>query len=178
MTSDYDLPLGENALAQLNALAEAQLAAEREVLKKEQELEQANNALKDISHRQIPELLEELGITQFKTQDGLTIEIKEKIVAGLSKANLAPGIRWLEENGLGSLVKSKMVVYAPKGSPELLDDLKIEASDRGLDHEEKFDVHPMSLAAAVKELLEEGKEVPLELLGVLRIRSSKIKVKK
>jgi hypothetical protein len=176
---DDIVPMGGNTLAMLNQLAEDQLAAEQALLDAEESVERAKAHLNDISQRQIPEALEELGLTQFATDKGLTIEIKEKIYAGLSEKNRPAGIKWLEDNGLGALVKRKVSIYAPKGSPERAQSVAEMARTAGLEVDDALSVHPTSLTAALREKLEEGEDVPVELFGILRKRFSKIvKVKK
>lgn len=178
MSNYEEMPLGENSLAMLNSYAEQQLAAEQAVAEAQKVLDTAERKLKDLSGRIIPEALEELGITTFKTTDGLTIEVKEKIIAGLSEKNRVEGIKWLEDNGLGKLVKRKIIIMAPKGQPDLADALVGNAQKDGLEVDDEENVHNTSLAAAIREKLEDGEDVPLDLMGVVRLRFSKVFFKK
>ncbi len=172
------LPLGENSLAMLNDLAEQQLAAEKAVNEAAAVLDRAERRLKDLSGRIIPEALEDLGMTSFETTGGLTMEVKVKIIAGLSEKNRVAGIKWLEDNGLGKLVKRKVTILAPKGEPEKAEDLVTRARADGLEIDDEESVHNTSLAAALREKMEDGEEVPLELMGVLRLRTTKVSYKK
>lgn len=175
-----ELPLGGNALAAISKLAEDQWAAEKEVERLQEELEEAGRALRKISEIDLPNMLEELGLSEFKTDSGLVVTVKESIKAGISKDRMAAGIKWLEDNSLGKLVKYGMKITIPKGDTETSE--KIYEATKNLVGEDQISseatVHPQSLGAAVRELLEKGVDVPMDLLGVHRARASKVKVPK
>ncbi|QYW02137.1 hypothetical protein CPT_Sonora_034 [Stenotrophomonas phage Sonora] len=165
----------EGELARLTALAEDQARAEAEVARLEAELGKARDRLRDVAERQVPELMDGIGIESFKTSTGLKIEIAETIRASISVANAPRAFAWLREHGHAALIKRGISLAFGKGQDEKADLLVKELEEKGLDVEDKTSVHPSTLASFVRENLRDGKEIPLDLLGVHRQRVSKIK---
>ena len=157
-------------LAKLAKLADQQLAAEQVVFEREKELKQAQRELKELSEVQIPELMDELGIDGFETTSGLKITIKENIRASISKANLSKALQWLKDNGHGKMIQRTFSVVPS-------DDDEAATLTQLLDKYEYSDlpkVHHQTLTSFVRNKLEAGEEIPMELLGVYRQRVSKI----
>lgn len=162
-------------LAELTRLAEAQAAAEAEVARLEAELTKARETARDYAERQVPELMDRIGMEEFKTASGLKIKVDETIRASITAANGPAAFAWLREHNHAALIKREVKVAFGKGEDEKADSLIKDLEDRGLIAEEKTAVHPSTLAAFVRENLREGREIPLDLLGVHRQRVSKIK---
>ena len=162
-------------LSQLTQLAEQQAAAQSKVADLEAQLNKALEELRDIAERQVPELMDQIGIGEFKTTTGLKIKIDETIRASISAMNAARAFAWLRENGHAALIKRTLKVDFGKGQDDDAEALAKELMEKGLDADDKTAVNPQTLAAFVREKLRDGQEIPLDLLGVHRIRISKIK---
>lgn len=165
---------GEGELSQLSKLAEEQAAAEAEVARLEAELTKAREVARDFAERQVPELMDSIGIAEFKTATGLKIKVAETIRASITAANAARAFAWLRENGHAALIKRALTVTFGKGQDEAAEALAQELEGKGLDADDKTSVHPSTLASFVREKLRDGQEIPLDLLGVHRQRVSKI----
>jgi hypothetical protein len=168
-----------NQIRVLESLAEDLFNADRRVTNAETELERAKNAQRELAERVIPEALEELGVESFDTAT-LRLEIKETIRAGLTEANKAAGIAWLIANGHGKIVKHELRIPIGKGSEEFVEAVKnfVKSKNPAVRASDQPSVHSQSLAALVREQLSEGREIPLETLGVHRQRAAKVTVKK
>lgn len=170
----YVQPQAEGGeLSQLQKLAEQQAAAEAKVAQIEAQLNKAREELRDLSERQVPELMDQIGIEEFKTSSGLLIKVDETIRASIPKAKAPLAFAWLKEHGHASLIKRVIKVAFGKGEEELANDLH----DKLAEHYEVADdasVHPSTLAAFVREMLRDGEEVPLDLFGVHRQRTSQV----
>lgn len=176
---DYSKYIGvghnsEGAFAELNKLVDEQHAAEQEVNRLMLELKRAQEAQLDISQRRLPELMDSLGLSTFKTTSGLAITIQEKIRASISQENKPKAFAWLEEHGFGGLIKRNVVIKFGRDQEEeavqYLDTLRQDGKDAALDKT----VHSSTLASFVREQLEEGKNIPVEVFGVFRQREAKI----
>lgn len=161
-------------LSRLSNLASEQAAAEAEVARLEGELTKARERLRDFAERQVPELMDSIGIEEFKTSSGLKIKVDETIRAGISVANGPKAFAWLRENNHAALIKRAFSVTFGKGQDEKADAFAKELEAQGLDADDKTTVHPSTLAAFVREKLRNGDEIPLDLLGVHRQRFAKI----
>ena len=53
----------------------------------------AREELRDIAERQVPELMDQIGIGEFKTTTGLKIKIDETIRASIRRERLAHRLR-------------------------------------------------------------------------------------
>lgn len=160
-------------LSQLSLLAEAQAAAAAKVADLEAQLESARAELRDYAEHKVPELMDQIGIGEFKTTSGLKIKIQETIRASITKAAAVRAFAWLRENGHAAMIKRTISVALGKGEEEKA--AKLHAL---LDGEFELDdaeaVHPSTLSAFVREKLREGEEVPIDLFGVHRQRVSKL----
>lgn len=172
---DYAQPQASGGeLAQLQKLAEQQARAEAEVKDLEARLNKSREALNDIAQRQVPDLMDQIGITEFKTTTGLFIKIDEIIRASIPKARSAPAFAWLRANGHSALIKRVVSVAFGKGEDEKAEELHTMLEKLEFELEDNSSVHPSTLSSFVKEKLREGEDLPLDLLGVHRQRISKI----
>lgn len=165
---------GAGELSQLSKLAEEQVKAEAEVARLEGELEKARALARDFAERQVPELMDSIGIEEFKTSTGLKIKVQETIRASISAANGPRAYAWLRENGHAALIKRVLKVEFGKGQDEAAEAALKALEERDLDVDDKTAVNPQTLSAFAREKLREGADIPLDLLGVHRSRVSKI----
>ena len=177
--SEYKDGPGDNLLARLSGLAQEQRDAEIAVEQAEEALQKAKDNLRTIRERKLPELMDEAEMTEFTTKDGLKIKVSEQIRAGIPKAKAAQAIKWLEDNGHENLVKRQFVIEFGKDeegwAKRFAADLK--RRKRPLNTKTDRKVHPQTLAAFVREQLQEGVDIPQDLLGVHRQKVSKVEVK-
>ncbi len=169
----------QDKMTLLAHLASQQLACERLVEKAEAALTKAKADLAEIAERQLPELMEELQLETFSTTGGITIEVGERIQASISKEHGPRAIEWLDAHGFARLVKRKFTVMFGKDEEKWANKFAADLArrKRQLNVERKAEVHPQTLKAFVKEQLEAGAELPLDLFGVFRQRVSKVEVK-
>ena len=182
-TPDYgdhattDVDPGSNELVKLASLADDQQRAEAEVARLEAELKKAKENLTRISEGLLPELMDELGMEHFKTTSGIEIAIEEKIHASIPKARNAEAIAWLDDNEHSGSVKRQFVIRFNRDEQAWANRFAADLRKRKkkVDAEMNHSIHPSTLRALMKELLERGDDVPLELFGIHRRRVSKIK---
>ena len=94
------------------------------------------------------------------------------------KANEVKAFAWLEENDQARLVKRQFTVEFGKDEERWADKFQRDCAQRKkpLHMKRKKAVHPQSLQAFVKEQLNEGVAIPMDLFGVMRQRFSKVEV--
>ena len=174
--SEFQEEPGEGQLALLRTLADAQADAERYVAQLEVKLAKAKDELRDIQEQELPNLMDKLGMKEFQTLSGLKISVTEIIRASISQARADEAHAWLDENGHASLVKRIFAVSfgrdEEKWAREFAADLR--RRKRELTVAEVKKVESATLRAFVKQRLEAGEDLPLELFGVFRQRVSKI----
>lgn len=167
-----------NSMTVLAGLAEKQAELEYEMGVLEGEMKAKKVQHSKIADEMLPELMEELGLDKFETKSGLKIDVSEKVRASISKANQSKAFAWLEEHDHGGLIKSEVKVTMAKGDVETAYVAMDALNKCGLMPEAKYSVHPQTLGAWVREMLEEGEDIPLDILGVFRQRTAKVEVPK
>lgn len=134
-----------------------------------------------ILNKSLPSLLDSAGMESFDLTDGSSIEIKDVVSGTLPSADKKPkerqkALAWVDKNGGSGLIKTTYKTEFGKGQE------KEAAAFEKLITKAKFaakkdtGIHPQTLCAFVRELLEDGKKVPIETLGIYVGRHAKIKL--
>ena len=170
---------GENFKAVLRTLADEYLESESEVAQKEHELEVAKAHLKDIAEIRIPQATEGMD-GKFDLGDGRELQLKEEVRASIAGEKRYPAINWLDEHDYGHIVKRQIIVEFGKGEQERADRLlktlkELEPQLGTLVIKTNYNVHPMTLVSWVKEQLKEGVDLPVDVFGIYRQRTAKVK---
>lgn len=160
------------SMERLTELARLQVAAESDVAQAEEWLKMAKEALRVINENALPELMDQMGMETFTTKDGIKVDVKETIRASIPKAKAPEAMGWLRANGHNHMIKRQISVIAnsDKQGEEIVQLVK------GYEFTDNATVHPMTLGAFVREQMEAGADLPLDLLGVFRQRVSKVQV--
>lgn len=158
----------------LTNLAERQLCLESKVKNIENQLKKAKEELAQVAEVDLPLLMEELGVSSFDLSDGCKISVKETIRASVSVARAREAMDWLISHGHQNLIKHEGVI--PINDDDLTEEQKklLDEVRGNFEWHDNRKVHPQTLSAFVREMLEEGQEIPLELFGVHRQRIAKI----
>lgn len=166
-----------DAMTQLGILAQKQLEAEEEVIVAEQELKRKKEALREVSEREIPELMASLQMKSFTLESGERIEVIEKLRCSIAGERAPNAVAWLDSNNHGDLVKRNFTIEFNRDEQswvnKFIGDLK--KRKRQLRVSQKNTVHPSTLASFLTERLTEGDEIPMELFGAYWQRTSKVK---
>ena len=169
---------GEDGLAQISRLAEALGTAEFEVEQAQEKLKKAQDTMRDLAERQLPEAMEEVGVEEFTTTTGLKVKIKEALRASMggNAEAKAKALTWLRDNGHEAIIKLGVVVPFGRGDEARgqAHALFSELKKQGHPAEFKQDVHAQTLGALVRELMEDGVDVPEDTLHVYRQRTAKV----
>lgn len=168
--------VGDNLMGALVGLADKQEAAEAEVERLEELLKEAKSNLQRITEHEIPKLMDGLEGT-INLPDGRKITIAEKIRASISGDKKPMAMRWLDDHGHGGIIKRRFIVEFGKGQEEWAKQFEeqLASSSTPLNVKKERNVHWQTLDAFVREQLENGEELPLDIFGVYRQRFAKVK---
>jgi hypothetical protein len=163
---------GDNAIAVISGLVDDLQRADEEVERLEEELKKAKAAARELREVKIPERMEDMEVEELTTKSGVKVKIEEKVSASPKKDDRESAWDWLEDNGHGALVKRQAIFAFGKGEDE---EKAAREMIAGASRPGRFErgVHPSTLSSWVREQLEEGTEIPMELLGVRRVRRAK-----
>jgi hypothetical protein len=168
--------VGGNLMGALVSLADQQEAAQEEVERLEALLDEAKKNLQRISEHEIPKLMD--GIEgKLNLPDGRVITIAEKIRASITSEKKPIAMKWLDDNDHGGLIKRRFIIEFGRDQEKWAKEFEAQLakSKTPLNVKQERNVHWQTLDAFVREQLENGAELPLDLFGVFRQRFAKIK---
>jgi hypothetical protein len=149
----------------------------------EKEIEDAENhvkALKQEKHKlsveNIPALMDEMGVERLDV-DGVTVTRKMMVHASIPNDRKEDAFAWLRSEGLDDIIKNDVTVSFGKGQDNMAGDLIGRLEAEGYDPGQKTYVHPSTLRAFVKERVENGKPIDLDMFGAFIANAAEIKRK-
>jgi hypothetical protein len=165
------------ALDRLKKAAAEAIDIEAFIKSLEETLSDAKTKLHHARTKVLPDMMAEIGMSSFSLDDGTEFSIDNFVSGSLPKSveGKAAAIKWLEENDAESLIKSDIKISFGRNQHNEFVNLREELTEKKYDLETGVGVHAGTLAAFVREKLEHGDEVPLELLGMYAGRIVKIK---
>jgi hypothetical protein len=171
----HDSVPDDSDLRILSLLAEKLVQKTKELDERKKEVEALQLELRQLSEKDIPDKLFELGISSFRLADGTEISTRPEVYCGISEMNREKAFTWLTENGYADLIKNVVSVSLGRGENEIAEQLASAAADLGLTAEQKKTVHPQTLKAWIKERDERNVPIPDELFSVYRVNKARIK---
>ena len=162
----------------LRQLADELLEHMAEVDRIKEELQAAENLVRDYTENRIPAVAEGLE-GKFDLGDGRTLTIKEEIRASVAGEKLAPAVEWLDAHDYGNIVKRNLIFEFGKDDDEKVKAFKEAVTPilkaQKLVLKEKHAIHNATLVAWVRERLDEGESLPIDIFGIFRQRIAKVK---
>ena len=139
---------------------EDQLKIDEELLKnKKRDIEK-------ISGEIIPTLLSEMGLSSLKLADGSAVEVKPYYSANISIKNREAAYNWLRSNNLGDIIKNNITVSFGMNEDNKAAEYANLAKSQGYQPTQKLKVEPMTLKALVRERIEKGVDMPMDIFNV------------
>lgn len=177
MTFDYSdhvtAPV-EEQFARLNTLVIQLNDAELAVSKAETAVKVAKEQARDISERQLPELMDEMGLAEFVTSAGYKVKVKRSIHASILKARLQEAYDWLDANGHGGIIKRNVTVRFSKNQEDEARELVVQLGGQFPQVDEGMKIESATLRAFVREQLEAGEPIDQELFGIFERRTVQV----
>ncbi len=139
---------------------------EAEVKSDEERIKTKQKEIARISEDVIPTMLSEMGLSQLKLADGSSVDVKPFYNASISVANREKAYKWLRDNGLGDIIKNDVTVSFGRNEDNKAVDYANLAKSQGFEPTQKLKVEPMTLKALVRERIEAGKQMPMDIFNV------------
>lgn len=159
-------PIENETLQEISALANIQHETEKAIEVLERQLEELVAKHKEIAEIKLPEAMMAVGMTQFKLQDGTAITVSRFYSASIPKERTEEAFAWLRSHDFSEIIKRNITCKFGKGEDEMATRVSNAIAALGIQAEDKESVHPQTLKAFVREQIEGGKELPLDVLGV------------
>ena len=146
-----------------------------------QQIEDAETHLKALKQEkqrmafeQIPMLMDEMGIERLDV-DGVTVKLKAFVSASIPADRKQEAFNWLREHGLDDIIKNDIIVSFGRGQDNQAGDVMYDLEQKGFHPEQKTHVHSMTLKAFVKERVEQGKPIDLDMFGAFVARTAEVR---
>lgn len=164
-----------NEVKEIAALAERQLLQQHAVESLENDLKYAQAALRQTQEVDLPNAMQQAGVSEIKLPTGEKITIKDGITASVPKDRKQEVCQWLRLHGFGDIVSMDIKLSFGRGEEKEADKVARRLADEGLHPECITDVNTARLKALISEQLAKGKEVPLEMFGAIQWTKAIIK---
>ena len=125
----------------------------------------------------IPEVMDEMGVERLDV-DGATVSLKSFVSASIPVEKREQAYNWLREHGLDDIIKNDVVLSFGRGEDNVAGDLMVDLEQRGFHPETKTHIHSMTLKAFIRERVEKGLPIDLDLFGAFVARTAEIKRRK
>ena len=176
MVEDSQPDIKSEDLGNISDLGRQLSELEDKIKLEEEHLKALKDEYRKLSEDTLPNKLRELGVSEFKLADGTSMSIQPYYSARITPENRDVCFHWLENNGLGDIIKNTVSANFGRGEDEAAKSLMKKLEDDGHNLSQKKWVEPMTLKAVVSEQVEKGNYLPLEAFNVYV--GQKIKVKK
>lgn len=137
-------------------------------------------ALKAEKHRLttelIPSLMSEMGTERIDV-DGVAVTIKPIIHASIPEDRREEAFGWLRSSGNEDIIKNDVTLTFGKGKDNVVKNLIADLEKQGYDPQHKIHVHPMTLKAFIREQLEKGTTLNLDMFGAYVLNTAEIRRK-
>lgn len=161
LEKDAVVTVSDLQFKRLAALAEMLLAQEGIVQDLTEKLEQKQLRLDELKNKLLPDLMQEVGVKEFKLTSGAKVTVKDIIRASIKPENRPKAFAWLRKNNLGSLIKNEVVThFGMKEDKKALTFFR-KLTSQGYDSAHNENIHAGTLTAFVRERLETGKLLPV-----------------
>jgi hypothetical protein len=145
-----------------------------DINEKEEELKSLKLQKHLMSTEQIPAMMDEMGVQRLDVEN-LSVSLKPLINASIPPTRREEAYQWLRENDLDDIIKNDVILSFGKGEDNIAGDIMYDLEQRGMHPEKKTHIHSMTLKAFIRERVEKGLPIDLDLFGAYVARIADIK---
>ena len=153
-------------LGRISVIADEMNQIDKDIAAAELSVKKLKETHRQIAEEQLPELFEQVGMSELTTLKGLPLKLKNKVFTNISKGRKPTAIAWLDANGQGGMVKRCVIIDFDKTQEDKVAAL-LRLIDKGWpNNRTELDVHASTVKAFVTKQLNDGEEIPLDIFGV------------
>lgn len=138
----------------------------------EKQLEDTEKEMRHVAEIDLPEAMLEAGVSSFALTDGTKLAVEEKTYSNIPKDKQTEAYAWLRNNGFADIIKTEIKVPFNRGDDAEAIGLKDELKAKGIKFAATESVHYQTLNAFVREQLERGTDLPMDLITVHKARKA------
>ena len=151
-------------------LAQARIKGLEDALKTE------NEALRHLLYERMPEVMDEVGLSEFALDDGTKFTLENGVSGSFPKdpERNEKAIDWLEAHDCDGILKTELKAIFPRGEFHIARDIANRISNQ-CDPTIASTVHPSTLKKFARDRMAEGEPLDFEALGLSTYRRVKVK---
>ncbi len=133
-----------------------------------------------LSQDVIPSLMEEMDVNRIDVGEGehkVSVSIKPFISASIPVENKERAYEWLRDHNCDDIIKNDVILSFGRREDDQASKLMLELENKGYHPEAKTHIHSQTLKAFIRERVENGKPIDLELFGAFVGKTAEIKRK-
>lgn len=168
------LNLDDDELSSIKSLSTKQMELEDLVEELDRVKKTATENLRQIREEKLPEAMMKAEIKSFELSDGAKLSVSKKYIGSISKANEDEALRWFKDTKREGVITPNLTIPVGKGKLERAEEYARFLEQQHIPVSLKPSVHWQTLRAVVRELYENGEEVP-SCISTHVINEAKIK---
>ena len=173
--SDQIDNLDDSKLDKVARLANEASGLQEKVARQEKDLIDAKKALRKVTDELLPDALEDLNLEKVVMKDGSEISVNPIYGASIPKDRLVEAYDWLRQHGDGDIIKNNVTVTFAKGEDLDAQAFMVMCDDQGFTPQQAEKIEPMTLKGWLREKVETGQTIPMDLFGAYISQRAKIK---
>ena len=162
---------------ELSELCTRLLELQKQKTRCEENIKNLRSEERLLSENEIPNLMQQAGISSLKLIDGSSVSFKPEYYAKIPISKIDEAFNWLSSNGHGDLIKNEVSLKFGRSEDNVANSIVEDLKSKGHNVSQKKKVEPMSLKAFVKDEIQKGNNLPMDLFGVYVSNKTTIKTK-
>lgn len=156
--------------------AQKMITLQRKIAEAEEWVTKHKELLRGIQEVELPNAMDACGMSAFELDSGQKVIIQQIVAGSIPKAKEAEAFAWLRKNKFDGIIKHKLEVSLERGKDKLAAEAVKALKKLGVEVTQKESVHPQTLGAWAREIIEGGKiTLPMEILGIYVGRRATVK---
>lgn len=122
-----------------------------------------------INEIELPELMQAVGMSEFRLTNGMKLKINKVLSCKLDKNRVDEADEWLAQNGHEGLIKHRFEIPLPRTvTPLAIATLRATLEELGYGFVVNKNIHPQTLNKWAREMTENNEVIPPEYFEVWR----------
>lgn len=168
------LDVSDDELGSIQKLANEQMRLEQLVEDLERVSKQAKQNLNRISQELLPDALMKAEVKSFELSGGIKLSLTKKYVGSIKKENEDEALDWFKSTQRSGVITPNVTLPFGKGHLMEAEEAAKKVASMGIPVSIKPNIHWQTLRALVRELYENGEEIP-DCISTHVINETKIK---
>jgi hypothetical protein len=161
-------------LSLITELVKTQVMLEGNLARLAAETKEITAQLNNVRDVQLPDTMKAVGLSQFVTDDGLKVDVKDELTCSVPAKRKAEIIQRLRDWGHDGIISNEFIIKVDKGDDNKVGVLVAQLEELGLEGARVENVNTTTLKALLNDRLGKGEDTDLSFFGAFKVRRAKI----